>query len=251
MQDPSKSIIHFKKVSVDMDAIKKLAFQIGTVTKVNTMEKARKPSYEMDAIFVKETKKSCGQFVRNYTSNELLNKQILGLVNMAPVRIAGIKSEYLTLGFADDQNDGQAIPLTPCHAVKNGVYILFPGEEKKENTTQIAEYKDFESIEILSATIVNVLTSTKKASLINFLIVDFGNERKDVAIVPGGQLVGDLDQYINIQVPIITNVDISSVDDGFGFKFMALTLPVDKHDDKEMVTLVKIDKPVKNGLNLF
>jgi tRNA-binding protein len=236
--------VQFEKTSIGIDVLKRLSFQVGTVAKVNEMPKARKPSFEMDATFLDATKKSCGQFARNYSKPELVNKQILGLTNLAPVRIAGIKSEYLTLGFADDQNDGQAIPLTPCCAVKNGVRLVLPGDQ--EEAAQTAEYKDFESVEILSATVLDVLTSACNST--HFLVVDFGKERQCVAMVTGGQLVGDLNQYIGVQVPVITNVDMPSAD-SFGTKLMTMTLPVDGENGK--VTLIKVDKPVQNGLNIF
>jgi len=244
--------LQFEKPPVSLEVFKKLSFQVGTVIKVEPIKKARKPSYEMDAVF-ETTKKSCGQFMRNFTKDELIQKQILGLTNLGPVRIAGIKSEYLTLGFADDNNDGQAIPLTPCLPIKNGASILIPtlkdanvdNQGKVEAASDKAEYKDFESVEVLSATIIDLVTKDFKS----YCIVDFGDDKRSVALVPG-ILSGELKQYIGLQVPVVTNVGIPVENfDNVESKLFVFSLPLDDSGDK--VTLVKIEKPVKNGLNIF
>ena len=233
----------FEKKTIGIDVLRKLAFQIGTVLKVEPIKKAKKPSYEMDTVF-NQTKKSCGQFTRNYSVEDLKNKQIVGLTNLPPVRIAGIKSECLTLGYADENNDGQAIPLTPCFPVKNGQLILFLDEKSGVSPlNNQADYKDFESVEILSATI----TSFKKSeNMAQYCLVDFGNEKHGEVLVPG-TLKGDCNDFIGLQIPVITNLQKSI--DNSDTVFLALTAPTD--DDINFVTLIKIDKPVKNGLNIF
>ena len=185
----------FEKSPISIDVLRKLAFQIGTVSKVEPIKKARKPSYEMDTLF-NQTKKSCGQFTRNYSVEELKNKQVVGLTNLPSVRIAGIKSECLTLGFADDNNDGQAIPLTPCFPVKNGQNIILLDNESHSESTE-AEYKDFESVEILSATITDF-----KQTDAQYCLVDFGDEKQSEVLVPG-ILKGDLKTYIGLQIPVV------------------------------------------------
>lgn len=133
------------KPLVDANALRKLMFEVGTLTKVSPIAKAKKPSFEMEASFGENrTKKSCGQFVRNYNIDELLNKQVFALTNLAPVRIAGIKSEYLTLGFADEQQDGQAIGISPFQRVSNGTRIVmsFPGENSQVKLVPHLHFKN-------------------------------------------------------------------------------------------------------------
>ncbi|RNA31520.1 tRNA-binding [Brachionus plicatilis] len=230
----------FDKIPICLDDITKLSFQAGTICSVKSVAKARKPSYEMEACF-DEGKKSCGQFTRNYKEEELIGKQIIGLTNLPFVRIAGIKSEYLTLGFADEMNDGQAIPLTPCLPVKNGARILLPdsrGELNFDKTRQ-AEYKNFESVEILSATVVDIVISQQSGK--NFCIVDFGKQKTGVALAIG-KLKGDLSDYLGIQIPVICNLDYEQ--EGCILtnetKLVAFSLPVDSNHS----TLVKVDKPI-------
>lgn len=238
----------FDKKPVGLNQFKKLLFQVGTIRSVRPLAKARKPSYEMDAIF-ETNKKSCGQFTRNYREEELIGKQIVGLTNLPFVRIAGIKSEYLTLGFSDELNDGQAIPLIPCHPVLNGTRILLPNSKDASNEIVAqAEYQDFESVEILSATIIDIITSAKSGK--SYGVVDIGEQKIGAALIIG-KLIGDLKEYLEIQIPVICNLLDLQQDENFFLNFeiklIALTIPI----DSVYSTLIKVDKPVKNGINLF
>lgn len=246
-----KNRFQSEKQLIGLDLLKKLAFEIGTISKVTLLTKAKKPSYEMDAIFGSKTRKSCGQFVRNYKTEDLLGKQVFALTNLLPVRIAGIKSEYLTLGFPDELNDGQAIGISPKHQVSNGTRLLVNNETSSDVLndsvdTPTAQYEDFQSVEVKSATIIDIIKDF--SGNYNFALVDIGNESHLFAYLPG-KLCADKKEFIGIQVPIIVNVELPFLTQFFDFNAIVLCASVG--DENQSITLLTVDKPVKNGLNMF
>lgn len=236
---PEKHIIGFNE-------LRKLNFQVGTVKNASLLSKSKKPTYEMDSDFGISKKKSCGQFVRNYKIDELMDKQVLSLTNLSPVRIAGIKSEYLTLGFSDELNDGQAIAISPLELIQNGSKLFYGNLDDTVSNVEIAKYEDFQSIEIRSGTIIDIIKDFKGDNL--FTLVDIGNENYTFAYIPG-KLIKDKSSYIGIQVPVIVNIEIPFLTQFFDFKSMIMCVSLE--DEKEPVTMLKIDKPVKNGLHIF
>lgn len=235
-----------KKQIISLETLSKLSIQVGTVVKVSQLSQARKPSYEMDAEFSGKIRKSCGQLVRNHSIKELTHLQILGLTNLPVRRIAGIKSEYLTLGFLDDSEDGQAVALTPCHPVTSGERVVWPNNAG--DLVQEIEYNDFEAVEIISATVLKVLSAEEPSGTL--LKVDVGNHQVATTLAYGGRLFGEWSQLVGIQIPVVVNADLSSITKNSDTKCLALVLPIDCEHQTE-ITLVKTIKAVRNGLNLF
>ena len=234
-----------KKSLISVEKFEKLAFQVCSIKEVSLLAKAKKPSYEFSGDFGGETlRKSCGQFVANYKIDDLVNKQIFALSNLNPVRIAGIKSEYLTLGFNDEHKSGQAIAITPVDRVENGLIFNLKCEKRKDKYLELVDYDVFDSLEVTSATIIDVITST--STLRSFIILHFGDNIYDLALVPGF-LKGHKDQYLNMQVPVITNVKIEELE-VTNVTCIAFAVPL---DDEKNVTLMKIDKKVHNNLPMF
>ncbi len=81
--------------------------RVGRIIKVEDFLEARKPAYKLLIDFGPEigVKKSSAQITKNYTKEDLLHKEVLGVVNFSPKQIGPFVSEVLTLGLADD-NDG-------------------------------------------------------------------------------------------------------------------------------------------------
>lgn len=97
----------------------KLDIRVGEIIKVDFFEKAKKPTYKLwvdfgDAIGIK---KSSAQITECYKEEELLNKQVLGVVNFPPRQIADFESEVLILGIYAQQG---VVLIHPEQLVKKG-----------------------------------------------------------------------------------------------------------------------------------
>lgn len=106
-----------------IDDFDKLDMRVGTIIDVEDFPEARKPSYKLSINFGPEIgiKKSCAQLPQNYTKEQLLGKQVIGVVNFPPRQIGPAVSEVLTLGVPDEK--GECILLTPDGRVKPGVKV--------------------------------------------------------------------------------------------------------------------------------
>lgn len=102
------------------DDFDKLDIRVGKIVKVDDFPQARKPSYKIEIDFGGEIghKKSCGQFVTNYTKEELQDTLVAGVINFPPRQIGPVVSEVLTLGFPDE--NGNAVLISPTKQVPLG-----------------------------------------------------------------------------------------------------------------------------------
>lgn len=105
---------------INYEDFEKVDIRVGKVISVEDYPQARKPSYKLEidlgpAIGIK---KSVGQFVANYTKDELMNKLVACVVNFPPRQIGRAVSEVLTLGFADE--NGNPTLITPTRNVPLG-----------------------------------------------------------------------------------------------------------------------------------
>lgn len=84
----------------------KLDIRVGRVIEATFNEKAAIPAFILQIDFGDEIgiKGSSAQLCENYTSEDLVNRQILAVVNFPPRRVAGFKSEVLVLAVVCDQN---------------------------------------------------------------------------------------------------------------------------------------------------
>lgn len=101
------------------DDFAKIDVRVGTIIEVNDFPKARKPAYQLKVDFGEEIgiKRSSAQITDHYTKEDLLNKQVLGVVNLPPRQIADFFSEVLVLGT---DSEGGVVLIKPDKEVKNG-----------------------------------------------------------------------------------------------------------------------------------
>jgi tRNA-binding protein len=97
----------------------KLDIRVGEVLKAEVFEKAKRPAYKLWVDFGEEigVKRSSAQITDCYDSDELIGKQVLGIVNFPPRQIADFISEVLLLGTYSEQG---VVLIQPERKVKKG-----------------------------------------------------------------------------------------------------------------------------------
>lgn len=94
----------------------------GTILSCAPNLKARKPAYILTIDFgMCGTRISSGQFTRLYEVEDLVGRQVVGVLNFPPRNIAGVESQCLVLGF--DTPDGVVL-LQPERSVANGERVF-------------------------------------------------------------------------------------------------------------------------------
>ncbi len=91
----------------------------GTIVKAEVFKKTRKPAYKIWADFghlgILQTS---AQVTVNYTPETLIGKSIVGCINLGEKNIAGFVSQFLLVGFSDEQ--GAIRLIGSDHPVANG-----------------------------------------------------------------------------------------------------------------------------------
>ena len=96
----------------------KVDLRIGTIIEVNDFPEARHPAYQLKIDFGElGIKKSSAQITTLYSKDQLIQKQIVGVVNFPKKQIGKFMSECLLLGAVDGKD---VILLNPECKVKNG-----------------------------------------------------------------------------------------------------------------------------------
>lgn len=105
---------------IGYDDFLKVDIRVGTVVEAVEFPEARKPAYKLKIDFGEEVgvKRSSAQITVHYRLDELIGRQVAGVVNFPPRQIGPFMSEVLTLGFADA--NGDIVLLEPERAVPNG-----------------------------------------------------------------------------------------------------------------------------------
>ena len=98
--------------------------RVGTIVTVEDFPKARNPSYIITADFGEELgiRKTSAQVTAIYSKEELIGRQIVGVVNFPVKQIGPIRSEFLLTGFYRD--DKEVVIAIPERPVPNGAKLL-------------------------------------------------------------------------------------------------------------------------------
>jgi tRNA-binding protein len=98
--------------------------RIGTVLEARPFAEARKPALVLMIDFGPDigVKKSSAQITVRYAPEALVGRQVMAVVNFPPRQIGPLRSEVLTLGFADA--DGAIVLAGADTPVPNGQRLL-------------------------------------------------------------------------------------------------------------------------------
>ncbi len=94
--------------------------RVGRVVRAEDFPEARKPAYRLWIDFGPEIgeRQSSAGITERYTPEELVGRQVLGVVNLPPLQIGPFRSDVLVLGVPDAE--GRVILVRPDDKVPIG-----------------------------------------------------------------------------------------------------------------------------------
>lgn len=109
---------------ISVEDFERVDIRVGRVLAAEPLAGARKPAYKLRIDFGVElgVRESSAQLTVHYTAQELVGRLVLAVVNFPPRRIAGFKSQVLTLGAPDA--DGAVVLLAPERDVPLGARMF-------------------------------------------------------------------------------------------------------------------------------
>lgn len=113
----------FLKMNLAWSDFEKVELRVGTIIAVENFPEARKPAFKLRIDFGSKigVKKSSAQITDLYTTENLIGKQIVAVLNFPPKQIGTFMSECLVTGFP--RADGAVALTTPDFPVPNGTRI--------------------------------------------------------------------------------------------------------------------------------
>ncbi len=92
--------------SITWNDFEKVDIRAGTILEVLDFPKARKPAYKIKVDFGSfGIKWTSAQVTKHYLKEQLINRQVLGVINFLPKQVADFMSEFLLTGLADEHGD--------------------------------------------------------------------------------------------------------------------------------------------------
>ena len=110
--------------TIDLETFLAVDIRCGTVREAVPHPRARKPAYVLTIDFGPEIglRRSSAQITQLYRPEELVGRQVAAVINLPPRRIAGVVSEVLVLGFADEA--GRVVLVAPDRPVPDGARLF-------------------------------------------------------------------------------------------------------------------------------
>lgn len=110
-------------MAIEFSDFAKIDIRVGTILSAVPLEGARMPAYKLRIDFGAELgeKQSSAQITALYQPDDLVGRQIVGVVNFLPKRIANFQSEVLVLGVVGDSRG--VVMLNVDEPVANGLRI--------------------------------------------------------------------------------------------------------------------------------
>ena len=109
--------------TINWQEFEQVDLRIGTVIEARPFPEARKPAYILHVDFGPEVGvlKSSVQITDLYSPDDLVGRQVLGVVNFPIKQIGPVRSECLITGFT--QADGSVVVAQPEQPVANGLKL--------------------------------------------------------------------------------------------------------------------------------
>ena len=110
--------------TITWDDFEKIELRVGKIIKAEIFKEAKKPAYKLQIDFGPDigVKKTSSQITGLYSTDELLGKQIIAVINFPKKQIANIQSECLVTGFYD--SSGDVVLAVPDKDVSLGAKLL-------------------------------------------------------------------------------------------------------------------------------
>ncbi len=107
-------------MTITYEDFEKVDLRSGTIVKAEVFERTKKPAYKVwadfgDNIGILQTS---AQVTIHYTPESLVGRSIVGCINLGEKNIAGFISQFLLVGFSD--NNGEICLVTVDPKVSNG-----------------------------------------------------------------------------------------------------------------------------------
>ncbi|MEZ6078895.1 MAG: tRNA-binding protein [Pirellulaceae bacterium] len=108
---------------ITWDDFERVEIRAGTVTAAEVFHEARKPAYKVTVDFGAGigVKRTSAQITAIYSAEQLVGRQVIGVVNFPPKQIGPFRSEFLLAGFYRD--DGSVVLAVPDQPVSNGAKL--------------------------------------------------------------------------------------------------------------------------------
>lgn len=108
---------------ISWDEFEQVELRAGTIIEVEDFPEARKPAYKIKVDFGPEIgiRKTSAQIVALYSKEELMGRQIIGVVNFPAKQIGPVRSEFLLTGFYRDKST--VVMAVPDKEVPNGAKL--------------------------------------------------------------------------------------------------------------------------------
>ena len=108
---------------ISWEDFEQIELRIGSIVEVNDFPEAKKPAYQIKVDFGSKIglKQSSAQITTLYTKEELIGKQIIGVINFPKKQIGPFISEFLITGFYDENNS--VVLAVPDKKIANGEKI--------------------------------------------------------------------------------------------------------------------------------
>lgn len=108
---------------ITWDDFEKVELRVGTIVEAEQFPQAIRPAYKLRVDFGDQIgiKRASAQITDLYELDDLVGRQVVGVVNFPPKQIGPFMSECLITGLVQD--DGSVVLTVPDKPVRNGLRL--------------------------------------------------------------------------------------------------------------------------------